>query len=186
MDTSAHNPLNGDVLITEASMDPRLKCGVGGYLFLPAASLDAGPGSIDNAHIMEEIILRKFTETGSTRLEVQTALWALGDYRDTLMIPGHGELTLYTDSQCVAGLIRRRSGLENNKYISGKRKGEMKNASLYRTFYALHDELGFRVVRVAGHSPSSSHDTLQQLFSCVDRETRKVMRRWVAELKGGR
>jgi ribonuclease HI len=186
MEKSADNSLHGDVLITDASMDPQLKCGVGGYLFLPAASMDAGHDAIDITTVMENLVVRRFTNTGSTQLEIQTALWALGEYRDTLRISGHGELSLYTDSQCVAGLLRRRPGLEKKEYISGKKKGEMKNASLYRRFYALHDELGFRIVRVAGHSPSSSHDMLQRLFSRVDREARKALRRWMDELKGGR
>lgn len=166
-------------------MNSRLGRGVGGYLFLPAVSLKASPDGIDKPDIIKHLVTRRFTGTGSTQLEIQTMLWALEDYRNASTGSRHGELTVYTDSQCAAGLLRRRSGLENKKYAGSKTNSVIKNALLYQTFYSLHDELGVTVVKVAGHGPSSSHDTVHRIFSILDREVRKALRSWADELKRG-
>ncbi len=181
MNKRENHPFNCDLLFTDASMNSQLGLGVGGYLFLPASFLDAGPDSIDTPDIIGRLVTRRFTAAGSTQLEIQTMLWALEDYRSALTGSRCGELSVYTDSQCVAGLLQRRSGLENKKYISGKTNRVMKNASLYRAFYTLHDELGIKVVKVTGHGRLSSRDTVHRIFSIVDREVRKAMRSWMDE-----
>ncbi len=175
--------LNCDVLFTDASVNSQLKLGVGGYLFLTAASLEANPGNIDRTDVTSHLVTRRFTVDGSTQLEIQTMLWALEDYRNALTGRRSGELSVYTDSQCVAGLSRRRSGLENKNYIGRKTNSVIKNASLYRMFYSLYDELGIKVIKVAGHGRLSSHDTVHCIFSIVDREVRKSLRSWMDELK---
>jgi len=128
-------------------------------------------------------VLRRFTGAGSTQMEIQTLVWALEDYRNTLNASRHGELSVYTDSQCVADLSRRRSGLENKNYISKKTNTEIMNASLYRKLYSLYDELNMNIIKVAGHSRVASHDTVHRIFSIVDREVRKALRSWMDELK---
>jgi ribonuclease HI len=185
MDKRETPPLNHDVLFTDASVNSQLKRGVGGYLLLSAASLEAGPAGIDKPDVIKHLVTRRFTDAGSTQLEIQTMIWALEDYRKTSISARPGELTVYTDSQCAAGLLRRRSGLENKNYIGSKTNSVIKNASLYQTFYSLHDELGITVLKVAGHGPSSSHDTVHRIFSILDREVRKALRSWMDELKRG-
>jgi ribonuclease HI len=179
------SPVHRDVLFADISMNSRLKCGVGGYLFLPAAYLEASPGSIEKQDIIGRMALQRFKDAGSTQMEIQTIVWALGFYRNASVGSCHGGLSVYTDSQCVEGLLRRRSGLENKNYIGKKTNDEIKNASLYRIFYSLYDELEMKVVKVSGHSPSASHDTVHRIFSIVDREVRKALRSWMDELKGG-
>jgi ribonuclease HI len=178
-----NSPLNDYVLFTDASLSPKLKLGVGGYLFLPGAFLKVNPDSINKPDVFEHLAVRRFTDTGSTQLEIQTVIWALEDCRNTLMISHHGDLPVYTDSQCVAGLSRRRSGLEKKNYISKQTNGLMANASLYRKFYTLYDELDIKIIKVAGHSRFSSHDTVHRIFSLVDREVRKALRCWMDELQ---
>ncbi len=182
MGAKENSLMNGDVLFTDASVNTQLKRGVGGYLFLPAVLLEAGPGSIQKAEIIGRLKLRRYTGTGSTQMEIRTILWALEDYRKASR---HGELLVYTDSQCVADLSRRRSGLENKNYISKKTNSEILNASLYRKLYLLFDELNMNIIKVAGHSRAASHDTVQRIFSIVDREVRKALRSWMEESKGG-
>lgn len=185
MGNKENHLLNYEVLFTDASMNSQRKLGVGGYLFLPAAFLEAGPDSINKTDVIRHLVTRRFTGTGSTQLEIQTMLWALEDFRKASIITPRGELSVYTDSQCVTGLLRRRSGLENRNYISKKTNNMIANASLYRAFYSLYDELGITVVKVAGHGRYSSHDTVHRIFSIVDREVRKALRTWMDELKRG-
>ncbi len=177
--------VSGDILFTDASVNTQLKRGVGGYLFLPAALLEAGPSSINKADLIGRLKLRRCTGAGSTQMEIRTILWALEDYRNALTDSRHGELLVYTDSQCVADLSRRRSGLENKDFISKTTKNEIQNASLYRELFSLYDELNMNVIKVAGHSPAASHDTVHRIFSIIDREVRKALRSWIEELKGG-
>jgi len=118
-------------------------------------------------------VLRRFEDTSSTKLEVQTLLWALQDCRELLK---GKEVSIYTDSQCVYGLRERRRKLEENAFLSRKTNGPLKNASLYREFFTLADALGFEVVKVAGHTRVRSRDTVEQIFSLIDKEVRKALR----------
>ncbi len=176
---------SGDVLFTDASVNSQLKRGVGGYLILPATILETSPSSIEKADIIGRLVLRRCAGVGSTQMEIRTIIWALEDYQSTLTGSGHEELSVYTDSQCIADLSRRRSGLENKNYIGKKTNGEIKNATLYRKLYSLYDELNMNVVKVAGHSRVASHDTVHRIFSIVDREVRKALRSWMEEIKRG-
>ncbi len=185
MGTKDNSLMGGDVLFTDASVNSQLKRGVGGYLFLPAEFLEASPGSIEKADIIGRLVLRRCTGAGSTQMEIRTIVWALEDYQNASTGSRHGELSVYTDSQCVADLSRRRSGLENKNYISKKTNTEIMNASLYRKLYSLYDELNMNIIKVAGHSRVASHDTVHRIFSIVDREVRKALRSWMDELKRG-
>jgi ribonuclease HI len=88
---------------------------------------------------------------------------------------GKVKLRLYTDSQCVAGLLKRRAGLEANRFLSRKKHSPLKNAELYQRYYALHDELGFDIIKIAGHSLSRTQDTAHRIFSFVDKEVRRAL-----------
>ena len=77
----------------------------------------------------------------------------------------------------VACLLKRRPALETTNFIGRSTHRLLKNAALYRTFYEFHDELGFEVIKVAGHASSDSHDTIHRIFSYVDKEVRKALGR---------
>jgi ribonuclease HI len=101
------------------------------------------------------------------------------DSQEKLTGSAPGTLQIYTDSQCVAGLLRRRAGLTSSDYV-GKRSGRpLTNAILYREFYAAFDLLGFQLIKVSGHSSACSHDTVHRIFSYVDREVRKALTLWM-------
>ena len=170
------NPLvNNFALFTDVSLNPQARIGVGGYLLVPLSYLENEPQDIRQAEVSGRLEIKKFTETSSTMLEVQTVLWAIGKVREQFTGSNYGHLKIYTDSQCVAGLIDRRAGLENNDFI-GKRSGQpLSHAALYRTFYAAYDQIGFELIKVSGHSPVSSHDTVHRIFSYVDKEMRKAL-----------
>jgi len=171
--------MNSFALFTDVSLNPRLKCAVGGYLIVPASFLSVPAQSIEKSEVTKRLVLRRFEGSSSASLELETALWALEDYRNTLKSSSPGKLLLYTDSQCVAGLLKRRTGLEANRFLSSKTNLPLKNASLYRTFYEFHDELGFEVTKVKGHTRSCSRDTVHSIFSFIDREARKALKLWI-------
>jgi ribonuclease HI len=165
-------------IFTDVSVSPVHKLGVGAYVMVPSSFLEAFTGVIGRDKIAERLKVRRFEGTSSTRLELQTVLWALAENRQGL----HGSLTIYSDSQCVSGLLGRKPRLLAGGFVSKKTNRQLGNASLYRAFYEFHDELGFHVVKVAGHSKSSAHDTAQRIFSFVDKEARKALKIWLKEL----
>jgi len=160
------------------SLDTGHKCGIGAYLFIPVSFLREKNHSISREDIAVRLKIRRFENTSSTRLEVQTVLWALDEIERK--VPKHSPMTLhiYTDSQCVARLQGRRSRLSSCNFISQKTGQPLKNADLYRTFYELNDKIGFSVTKVSGHTPASSRDTVHHIFACVDQEARKALKRW--------
>lgn len=168
--------MNDRALFTDVSLDPGRKLGVGAYLVLPASLL------IEKSEVAARVKVRRFEDTSSTKLEIQTVLWALEEYRNRQRIPGPGKLCLYSDSQCVSGLLKRRPGLLACGFLSRRTDRPLRNSSLYRAFYKFHDELGFEVIKVKGHSRTRLNDSAHRIFSFVDKEARKALRLWTAEL----
>jgi predicted GIY-YIG superfamily endonuclease len=172
--------LNDIALFTDVSLNPELKLGVGAYVAVPGSFLQASFRTIERSEVADRLKVRRFEGTSSTKLEVQTVLWALEEYR-TSKVPEHGKLRLYTDSQCVSGLLKRRLPLSAGGFLSKRTDRPLRNAPLYRAFYEFHDELGFEVIKVEGHSASRLHDTAHRIFSFVDKEVRKALKLWMDE-----
>jgi ribonuclease HI len=173
--------MNSFALFTDVSLNPQRKIGIGGYLLVPTQFLETQAHDIKRGEISARLRFRRFTETSSTKLEVQTVLWALNNFREEFNRSDQGSVLVYTDSQCVAGLLARRAGLEANDFLAGRSGRPLTNATLYRAFYAAYDEIGFELIKVAGHSRASSHDTVQRIFSYVDREVRRALTLWIGE-----
>jgi ribonuclease HI len=167
-------------LFTDVSVNPQRKLGVGGYLLVPVSFLENEPHDIERGEVSARIKIKRFEETSSTKLEVQTVLWALEDLREELTGATLGSLQIYTDSQCVAGLVGRRAGLVNNDFLAKRSGRPLTNAPLYRAFYAAYDQLGFQLIKVPGHSRACYRDTVQRVFSYVDKEVRKALTLWLA------
>ncbi|MFC1566827.1 ribonuclease HI [bacterium] len=163
---------NKFVLLSDGSCDPKSKIGFGAYLLLSEFDIPL----VSHLSIKNQIILKKFNNTSSTKLEVETLLNALENiqkkYKENTLI---NNLIIYTDSQCIVGLARRRTALEARNF---KKKGTNKlinNARLYQKFYCFSDRLKFEIIKVAGHSGSAS-DSIHKVFSYVDKEVRKALR----------
>jgi ribonuclease HI len=171
--------MNRFAIFTDVSVNPQLKLGVGVYLLLPLQYLEVGPDEIQRDAVSAGLKTRKFTDTSSTRLEVQTVLWALKDLELELAGSVPYDLRIYTDSQCVTGLAGRRASLEQMGFVAKRSGLPLKNTHLYRAFYAAYDQLGFQLIKVPGHSLSATHDTVQRIFSYVDREVRKELGLWL-------
>lgn len=165
-------------LFTDVSVNPQRKLGIGGYLLIPVTFLENEPHEIERGALSAQLKIKRFTDTSSTKLELQTVLWALEDLRDELAGPAPGTLQVFTDSQCVTGLLGRRKHLTENDYISKRSRQPLPHALLYRELYAAYDRLNFQLNKVTGHSPSCTHDTARRIFSYVDREVRKELTLW--------
>lgn len=171
--------MNSFALFTDVSLNPQRKLGVGGYLLVQTSFLENEPNDIGQEDVFARLKIWRFAETSSTTLEVQTVLWALEQVCEELGAPDGGELRIYTDSQCVAGLLGRKARLERDAFVA-KRSGQpLANAALYRAFYAAHDQRGFRVIKVSGHSRADSHDAIHRIFSFVDKGVRRALGLWL-------
>lgn len=152
------------LLFTDGSVNTKTKTGVGAYLAVTNAELPAET-------LKNQVKTRQFENTSSTRLELETLLWALNE------VATEGKkVIIYTDSQNITGLLRRRERLEKNDFRS-KNNRLMNNHDLYREFYQAIDELDCEFVKVAGHQPTRQKDKIHRLFTLVDRASRKALRK---------
>jgi len=150
-------------LFADGSVDPKLKIGYGAYLAVNENEL-----SKDSKRA--QVKVKSFEETSSTKLELQTLIWALTEI--------HGasrKVVVFTDSQNIIGLPRRRNGLEQNDYCSGKNK-LINNHKLYREFYKIMDQLDCELIKVEGHLSLMQKDDIDRLFTLVDRASRKTLK----------
>jgi ribonuclease HI len=173
--------MNNFALFTDVSVNPQRKLGIGGYLLVPASLLAGEPHDITREEVSARLAIKRFSETSSTKLEVQTVLWALEESREGLTGSASGSLRIYTDSQCVAGLTGRRAGLVNCDFVARRSGRPLAHAPLYRAYYDAYDQFEFQLTRVPGHARADTHDTVQRIFSYVDREVRKALALWMGE-----
>lgn len=150
-------------LFTDGSVNPRSKIGYGAYLSIP-------PGSFSLDALKLRIKVKRFDQTSSTKLELQTLVWALGSVRHLCK-----KVVVYTDSQNIIGLPGRRSRLEQNNYRSKGNK-PINNYKLYQAFFEILDQLNCEFIKIQGHKVSHQKDGLDRLFTLVDRASRKALR----------
>ena len=151
------------ILLTDGSVNTKSRIGYGAYLAVSEHGL-----SLDS--LRERVKVMRFENTSSTKLELQTLLWALGDIRAL-----ESKVVVYTDSQNIMGLPGRRERFEQNSYRS--KKGRLlNNYELYQEFYRVTDQLKCRFVKVRGHQVSHQKDDIDRLFTLVDRASRNALR----------
>lgn len=162
-------------LFTDGSVNTQSKVGHGAYLWLKEISGSA-------ALLKDEIRTKRFESTSSTRLELQTLLWALSERTalnecTALCDVNKFELTIYTDSQNIIGLPARRERLERNDYFPrNNEEKRLKNYELYRAFFRLTDSIKCNLVKMEGHQKSSQRDEFAERFSLVDQAARQALR----------
>lgn len=150
-------------LFTDGSVNPQAKVGYGAYLLVEDidTSLDL---------LQRDVKTKRFVETSSTKLELQTLLWALHEIQTP-----QKQLTVYTDSQNTMGLFNRRERFEKNDYLTSKGK-LIANHELYKEFYRLTDTLNCSFVKVKGHKHSADKDTIDKIFTLVDKSSREALK----------
>jgi len=151
------------MLFTDGSVNTQSKIGYGASLAVSECGL-----SLDS--LRARVKVRRFEHTSSTKLELQTLLWALKDSQ-TL----GSKVIVYTDSQNIMGLQGRRERLEQNNYRSKKNR-RLNNYELYQDFYRMTDQLNCKFVKVRGHQVSNQKDDIDRLFTLVDRASRNALR----------
>ncbi len=152
------------MLFTDGSVNTQSNIGYGAYLAVSERGL-----SLDS--LRTRVKVRRFEHTSSTKLELQTLLWALSD------IQALGKkVTVYTDSQNIMGLPERRDRFEQYDYRSKKKK-RFNNYELYQEFYRMTDQFDCEFVKVRGHRVSDQKDDIDRLFTLVDRASRNALRR---------
>ena len=155
-------------IFIDGSVNNQLKIGYGAYFVVSGLCVSL-------KSLEDTVKVRFFEQTNSTRLELQTLLWAL-DETSALANDHELALTVYTDSQNIIGLPERRSRLERNNYFSSKNR-KHNNYDLYQEFYRLTSKLNCEFVKVAGHQPSDRKDGIDKLFDLVDQASRRALRK---------
>ncbi len=158
------------MLFTDGSVDNKSKIGYGAYLTF--SELGFSFKSIK----MNKVQLKRFEATSSTRLELQTLLWALSEIDLSA-----DKIFIFTDSQNITNLPSRRKHLEENNY-STKKNNLIKNNDLYKEFYKITDKLDYELVKIKGHKRSFQKNDIDWLFTLVDRASRKALRKEKTEI----
>ena len=149
-------------LFTDSSVNPQEKIGFGAYLLIEE--------NISFEEMKKNIKIKRFEDTSSTKLELQTLLWALDEIKgiDSL-------IELYTDCQNIVGLQDRREKLEKNNFHSSSGK-LMNNNELYKDFFEKTDKLNIILIKVKGHKKNSLKDEIDTIFNLVDKASRNALR----------
>eukprot|EP01047_Picozoa_sp_COSAG01_P013311 COSAG01_NODE_621_length_14780_cov_1056.278591_6_plen_165_part_00 len=157
-------------LFIDASVCPRSKVGYGAYLVV----CDTGE-SLDS--LQEKVKVKRFEKTSSSKLELQNLLWVL---KDVAIL--ESKVTIYTDSQLIVNLPRRREKLEQNDYFTRQHK-RLKNYLLYQDFYRLIDMFDCCFVKVLGHQKSSKKSHIDHIFTLLDIGSRQALRQAILKNK---
>ncbi|MEN6621031.1 MAG: RNase H family protein [Smithella sp.] len=155
--------MNELMLLIDGSVNTQSNIGYGAYLAVTEFGL-----SLDSLKAC--IKVRRFEHTSSTKLELETLLWALRDIQAL-----RDKVIVYTDSQNIMGLQGRRERLEQNNYHSKKNRC-LSNHELYQEFFRMTDQLNCKFVKVRGHQVSNQKDEIDRLFTLVDRAARNALR----------
>ena len=150
-------------LLTDSSVNPQEKIGFGSFLILEE-------NEISFEDMKKNIKIKRFENTSSTKLELQTFLWALDEINDKNII-----IEVYTDCQNIIGLQDRREKLEKNNFYSSSGK-LMNNHELYKDFFEKTDELNLIFIKVKGHKKNSLKDEIDTIFNLVDKASRSALR----------
>lgn len=157
-------------LFTDGSSHPQSKLGFGAYLLIEDENK---PFDL----LKEDVKIKRFEDTSSTKLEVQTMLWALND-----MSCGNEKIIIYTDCQNIIGLNNRREKFEQNNYLTSK-STLIANHELYKEFYSLMDKLDVTLIKVKGHKKSYLKDDIDKIFTLVDKASRDKLREALLNIK---
>lgn len=153
-------------LFTDGSVNPQSKEGVGASLLIH--DLELSLSELEN-----RVKIKRFENTSSTPLELETLLWALDD-----LSLKNAKIIVYTDCQNIIGLNQRRNSLEKKNYMTAKGK-EIRNSELYKAFYKKIDNLDCEFIKVKGHKKSSQKNSIDAIFTIVDRASRNALRTMV-------
>lgn len=155
------------LLFTDGSVDAKTHIGFGAYLAVNDMELPL-------VDLKTKVKVKQFENTSSTKLELQTLLWAIGD-AGLLNIEKAMQVVIYSDSQNIVGLPARRTGLEQRNYYASNGK-RLNNAELYQQFYRVIDQYPYQIIKVDGHNPQHTKNDVDRVFALVDKASRLALR----------
>ena len=150
-------------LFTDGSVNPQNGVGFGAVLKF---STDL---EFENVNDLRDLLkIKRFENTSSTVLELQTLLWALSEISER-------EIVSYTDSQNILSLLSRKERLVKNGFVS--RSGKLvRNHLLYKEFFEAIEGRNIVFNQVSGHMPSGRRHGVNEFFALVDRASRNALR----------
>ncbi|MFA6190973.1 MAG: RNase H family protein [Sulfurimonas sp.] len=151
------------LLFTDGSVNPKINIGYGTYLVIDEDKLS-------NNLQVEDIKTKRFENTSSTKLELETLLWAFSE-----IDLENCKIIIYTDCQNIIGLRDRREGFEKSGYFSKTNK-LIRNHELYKEFYKKIDLTESKFIKVKGHIKKSHKDEIDKIFTLVDKASRAALR----------
>ena len=158
-------------LFTDSSVNPQLKIGF-------AAFLKVTDEKVSLEEIKKEIKIKRFENTSSTKLELQTFLLAIEEINlNTSFL-----IKVYTDCQNIIGLPNRKEKLQALDYHSSSGK-LLNNSELYKDFFKLLEKYNCEFIKVKGHKKNSLKDEIDDIFNLVDKASRNALREELANLK---
>ena len=164
-------PLKKIKLFTDSSVNPQLKIGF-------AAFLKVTDEKVSLEEIKKEIKIKRFENTSSTKLELQTFLWAIEEINlNTSFL-----IEVYTDCQNIIGLPNRKEKIQSLNYHSSSGK-LLNNSELYKDFFKLLEKYNCEFIKVKGHKKNSLKDEIDDIFNLVDKASRNALREELANLK---
>jgi ribonuclease HI len=149
------------LLFTDGSVYTQTKHGCGAALLTTSESHRQTLNQLKS-----QVQLQEFRETSSSKLELQTLLWALQQVPDD-----DQALSVYTDSQNILSLLNRRSGFEKANYLT-KKGLQIRNTALYQAFFQAYDTRPFAMIKVKGHKPAADRNAIDRMFNLVDKAAR--------------
>lgn len=155
--------MNKIKLFIDGSCNPQKKIGYGSYLLLDDENYDL-------EQLKSKVVFKKFEDTSSTKLEIQTLLWTLKD-----LDIKNSQIEIYTDCQNLIGLLDRKEKLQALDYHSSSGK-LLNNSELYKEFFELLEKYKFILIKVKGHKKNSLKDEIDEVFNIVDKACRNALR----------
>jgi len=154
---------NKRFLFFDGSLDPKSKIGFGAFLFLDENQINQH----EIEYLKSKIQIIKFNNTSSSALELQILISILNSefFQEKLIV--------YSDSQTVVNLPSRR------KKINERKKEGKKALNLdeyYQKFFKLLDQKQFQLIKIKGHKKKSEKNSLDLIFSLVDKASRASLR----------
>ena len=146
-------------VFVDGSVNPKNKIGFGAYIFCTNFK------GCENS----TIFTHRFVNTSSTKLELETLIWALKQ------IDIKEKLYVYTDCQNIFSLLNREDKLKNNDYFTSTNK-KIKNHLLYKEFFHLNEIYDLEFIKVKGHKKKSLKDEIDCIFSKIDKKAREELR----------
>lgn len=155
--------MNKIKLFIDGSCNPQKKIGIAAYLLVDDENYNL-------EYLKSKVVFKRFEDTSSTKLEIQTFLWALKD-----IDMKNSQIEVYTDCQNLIGLLDRKEKLQALDYHSSSGK-LLNNSELYKEFFTLLEKYDCTFIKVKGHKKNSLKDEIDSIFNIVDKASRNILR----------